>query len=84
MVLVYIYGITAGLAFGISVALLFTIWLVKKSNDIGDSKGEFHDFSEYMDVIRITPDEALKYVETGKIHDSKTIIAIYAYLLKFC
>ena len=42
------------------------------------------DSDEYMDVIRITPDEALKYVETGKIHDSKTIIAIYAYLLKFC
>ena len=42
------------------------------------------DSDEYMDVIRITPEEALKYVETGKIHDSKTIIAIYAYLLKFC
>ena len=51
MVLVYIYGVTAGLAFGISVALLFTIWLVKKSNDIGDSKGQFNDFSDYLDVI---------------------------------
>ena len=49
--LVYFYGIVAGLAFGISVAALFTIWLVKKSNDIGDSKGQFNDFSEYLDVI---------------------------------
>ena len=49
--LVYVYGVVAGLAFGISVAALFTIWLVKKSNDIGDSKGQFNDFSEYLDII---------------------------------
>ena len=49
--MVYVYGVLAGLAFGISVAMLFTIWLVKKSNDIGDSKGQFSDFSEYLDVI---------------------------------
>ena len=42
------------------------------------------DSDEYMDVIRITPEEALQYIESGKIHDSKTIIAIYAYLLKKC
>ena len=37
------------------------------------------DSDEYMDVIRITPDEAIEYINTGKIHDSKTILAIYAY-----
>ena len=51
IVLVYIFGVVGGLAFGISVAMLFTVWLVKKSNDIGDSKGQFNDFSEYLDVI---------------------------------
>lgn len=42
------------------------------------------DSDEYMDIIRLTPEEAVKYIDTGRIHDSKTIIAIYAYLLKFC
>ena len=49
--LAYVYGILGGLALGISIAMLFTIWIVKKSNDIGDSKGQFGDFSEYLDVI---------------------------------
>jgi NTP pyrophosphohydrolases including oxidative damage repair enzymes len=37
------------------------------------------DFDEYMDVIRLTVDEALEYINNGKIHDAKTILAIYAY-----
>ena len=38
------------------------------------------DSDEFMDIVRLTPEEALQYIETGKIHDSKTILAVYAYL----
>ncbi len=38
------------------------------------------DSDEFMDVIRLTSDEALEYIKTGRIHDSKTILAVYAYL----
>ncbi len=43
------------------------------------------DSDEYMDIIRLTIDEAVDYIASGKIHDGKTILAIYAYkLLKKC
>ena len=51
MGLVLLYGVLAGLTLGISVSLLLTVWLVKTSNDIGDSQGTFEDFGDYMDVI---------------------------------
>ena len=38
------------------------------------------DSDEYMDVIKLSVDEALDYIERGLIHDSKTILAIYAYI----
>ena len=50
MILAYVYGIGAGLALGISIALFVTVRMVKKSNDIGDSQGQFHDFGDYIDV----------------------------------
>lgn len=50
MILSYIYGIGAGLALGISIALYITVKMVKKSNDIGDSQGSFSDFGDYIDV----------------------------------
>jgi len=37
------------------------------------------DEDEFINVIRLTPDEALSYVYEGKIHDSKSIIAVLAY-----
>ena len=43
-----IFGIIAGLALGIGIALYITTKLVKKSNDIGDSKGQFMDFGDYI------------------------------------
>ena len=51
MFLVYIVIVISSLALAIVGALFYTVRVVKKSNDIGDSKGQFHDFSEYMDVI---------------------------------
>lgn len=33
-----------------------------------------------MDVIRLTVDEAVDYINRGLIHDSKTILAVYAYI----
>ena len=38
------------------------------------------DSDEYMDVIRLTVDEAVDYINKGLIHDSKTILAVYAYI----
>lgn len=46
-----IFGIVLGLALGISIALLITVRLVKQSNDIGDSQGEFMDFGDYVHVL---------------------------------
>ena len=43
-------------------------------------KGNIHrDHDEFIDIIRLTPEEALQYIHEGKINDSKTIIAILAY-----
>ena len=41
------------------------------------------DSDEYMDVIRLSVNEALDYINRGFIHDSKTILAIYAYKCLF-
>lgn len=45
------YGIIFGIALGVSVSLLVTVWAVKTSNDIGDSEGDFMDFGDFLDVI---------------------------------
>ena len=43
-------------------------------------KGKMNpDPDEYLDILRLTPREAMEYIRDGKINDSKTIIAIYAY-----
>ena len=43
-------------------------------------EGELHrDDDEFIDIIKLDLEEALKYVHEGKINDSKTIIAILAY-----
>lgn len=39
------------------------------------------DPDEFIDIIRLTPEEAMNYVSEGKINDSKTIVAIYAYVM---
>ena len=51
MLLVRIYGILAGLTFGMTVTKLITSKLFKKSNDIGDSTGHFEDYSDGLEVI---------------------------------
>ncbi|MBR6402426.1 MAG: NUDIX hydrolase [Eubacterium sp.] len=37
------------------------------------------DDDEYIDIIKLTLDEALAYIYDGKINDSKTILSILAY-----
>ena len=51
MIFVYILAAIVALTFTISGAILLTIWFVKKSNDIGDSKGHFDDFAESFHVL---------------------------------
>ena len=44
------------------------------------TKGSINrDSDEYIDIIKLTLEEAVDYVYQGKIVDSKTIIAIFAY-----
>lgn len=45
------YGIIFGVLLGLAVATLVTVWAVKTSNDIGDSRGGFMDFADYMNVV---------------------------------
>ncbi|RBP45572.1 NUDIX hydrolase [Garciella nitratireducens] len=40
------------------------------------------DENEFMDVIEISLEEAKKMIDTGQIHDAKTIIGILSFLLK--
>ena len=40
------------------------------------------DSDEYIEIVRLSPEEALEYIRDGKIVDSKTIIAIMAYMLQ--
>ncbi len=43
-------------------------------------RGEMNrDFDEYIEIVRLSLEEALEYIYEGKIIDSKTIIAIQAY-----
>ena len=46
-----IFGIATGIALGISLSLLITVRIVKESNDIGDSQGQFFDFGDYIRVL---------------------------------
>lgn len=54
----YIVGGLIGLALGIGLAFLITMYLVRKSNDIGDSKGSLADFG-YLKML---------YTEDGLHH----------------
>ena len=43
-------------------------------------KGKVHrDFDEYIEIVKLTLDEAKQYIDDGRIIDSKTIIAVLAY-----
>ncbi|MCR4697715.1 MAG: hypothetical protein K5654_10440 [Lachnospiraceae bacterium] len=57
----YAFGIIAGLALGIGLALYITTKLVKKSNDIGDSKGQFMDFGDYIRPLNHLDNERNPY-----------------------
>lgn len=39
------------------------------------------DSDEFIEIIRLTPDEAMDYIQNGKIVDSKTVISIMYYML---
>ena len=41
------------------------------------------DFDEFLDLIRLTPEEAMDYIKTGQINDSKTIIAIQYFYMNY-
>jgi len=45
------YGLIIGITLGISIAMAIMISFIKKSNDIGDSKGDFYDFGDYLKTI---------------------------------
>lgn len=49
-------GIVLGITIGIGLALRITVLAVKKSNDVGDSKGEMRDFGTYIDMISTQDD----------------------------
>lgn len=40
-----VFGIIFGLIFAACLAFAVTMWIVRKSNDLGDSKGTFAEFS---------------------------------------
>ena len=43
-------------------------------------KGQLNrDDDEFIDIIKLTPEEALRYVYEGRINDSKSVIAVLAY-----
>ena len=46
----YVIGGLIGLALGLGIAFLITMYLVMKSNDIGDSKGSLADFG-YLKML---------------------------------
>ena len=52
MVVVYIISVIYSIAFAISGSLLLTTLIVKKSNDIGDSKGQPADFAQGFKITR--------------------------------
>lgn len=39
------------------------------------------DEDEFIEIIKLSPEEAMDYINIGRINDSKTIIAIQAYML---
>ena len=45
-----ILGIFLGLILGVGVAMMVTVNVIKKSNDIGDSKGSLRDFGTYVNM----------------------------------
>ena len=60
----FVFGGLIGLILGIGIAFLITILLVKKSNDIGDSKGVLMDFG-YLNML-YTEDGLHRHVPSGR------------------
>lgn len=48
MAVFILIGILYGIGVAVSLAILITVSVLKKSNDIGDSRGKFEDFSKYI------------------------------------
>lgn len=46
-------GVIMGIALGLGLALMITVQMVKKSNDIGDSKGSLRDFGTYVNMLSV-------------------------------
>lgn len=49
-------GIICGIAIGLGLALRITVLQIKKSNDMGDSKGDMRDFGTFIDMIATEDD----------------------------
>lgn len=49
-------GAVCGIAIGLGLALRITVLSIKKSNDIGDSKGDLRDFGTYVNLITTEDD----------------------------
>ena len=47
----FFIGILCGIIIGLGLALRITVLRVKKSNDIGDSKGGIRDFGTYVNIM---------------------------------
>ena len=45
-----IFG-TLGVLLGAALALMITVWLVKRSNDVGDSSGTMYDFRANVNLF---------------------------------
>lgn len=58
-----VIGFLIGFALGVGIAYLITAGLVKSSNDLGDSKGKFRDFSdEPLNVIESKNRVSAKFI----------------------
>ncbi|MBO4651872.1 MAG: hypothetical protein J5649_00975 [Lachnospiraceae bacterium] len=67
---VTIIGIVAGAAVGLALALFFTVCIVKKSNDIGDSMGTLRDFHSNVNVFDSSNDvdkDRSSYINTNQV-----------------
>lgn len=70
MNVITIIGIVAAAAIGLALALYLTVYLVKKSNDIGDSSGTLRDFHANVNIFDSVNDvekERTSYTDPNRI-----------------
>lgn len=64
-------------AFSNELLKIYIAWDLKKGKNNPDE-------DEFVDTVKIKPEKAFKMIEKGKIKDSKTVIAVLYYFLKYC